>query len=450
MSKKRIFLTGVIALMMCGITTMNAQVTIGEDKAPQPFSVLELISKNTLGLRLPHLTTDQRNKITTDEFKANKLAEGLTIFNITTKCVNVWNGKVWIEKCADGTTTYTVSFDAGNGTNNGSCTLQICTQQINTGENATEPQNPTPPAGKKFDYWEDANTGLPFDFNTPITDNVNLIAYYSNLTATLDENGGTLNSPPTITAGTDGKITQPNDPTPPTGMEFLYWEDTNTGLPFDFNSPITDNVNLIAKYCTLITPTFTQIDPICAGGTFALPTTSNNGITGTWSPAINTAATTTYTFTPTAGQCATTATMTVTVNPLVVTITSYSPASGCIDLQPAGAGSSVILTVNASSSCDLVYEWYGSSGVTSRRDPCGIPAGTNPSTSIYSGLPLQPVYTGMSSVTFPPGLGLLYSDNCVWFQIFCKVYVVGHPETAVYSDIWSIRRYLSSPGACPP
>ncbi|MCX6293160.1 MAG: T9SS type A sorting domain-containing protein, partial [Sphingobacteriales bacterium] len=62
------------------------------------------------------------------------------------------------------------------------------------------------------------------------------------------------------------------------------------------------------------TPSFTQVAAICAGGSFTLPTTSNNAITGTWSPAINNAATTTYTFTPTAGQCATTATMTVTVN----------------------------------------------------------------------------------------------------------------------------------------
>ncbi len=49
----------------------------------------------------------------------------------------------------------------------------------------------------------------------------------------------------------------------------------------------------------------------------ALPTTSNNGITGTWAPALNNTATTTYTFTPTAGQCATTTTLTITVNPNV-------------------------------------------------------------------------------------------------------------------------------------
>jgi hypothetical protein len=64
-----------------------------------------------------------------------------------------------------------------------------------------------------------------------------------------------------------------------------------------------------------VTPTFTQIAAICAGGSLsALPSTSNNGITGTWAPALNNASTTAYTFTPTAGLCATTATMTITVN----------------------------------------------------------------------------------------------------------------------------------------
>ena len=65
-----------------------------------------------------------------------------------------------------------------------------------------------------------------------------------------------------------------------------------------------------------VIPAFTQVAPICSGGNLsALPTSSNNGITGSWSPAINNTATTTYTFTPAAGQCANTATMTITVNP---------------------------------------------------------------------------------------------------------------------------------------
>ena len=66
-----------------------------------------------------------------------------------------------------------------------------------------------------------------------------------------------------------------------------------------------------------ITPIFAQVAPICSGATLAaLPTTSTNSITGTWSPALDNTATTTYTFTPTAGLCATTATMTITVIPL--------------------------------------------------------------------------------------------------------------------------------------
>jgi hypothetical protein len=73
-----------------------------------------------------------------------------------------------------------------------------------------------------------------------------------------------------------------------------------------------------------VTPSFSSVGPICSGTTLsALPTTSTNTITGVWSPALNNTATTTYTFTPTAGQCATTNTLTITVNPKV--IPSFAP-----------------------------------------------------------------------------------------------------------------------------
>jgi gliding motility-associated-like protein len=75
-----------------------------------------------------------------------------------------------------------------------------------------------------------------------------------------------------------------------------------------------------------VTPSFTQVAPICSGGIFTLPTSSNNGVTGTWSPALNNTATTTYTFTPTAGQCASPTTMTVNVNPSTTpTFTTWGP-----------------------------------------------------------------------------------------------------------------------------
>jgi gliding motility-associated-like protein len=66
-----------------------------------------------------------------------------------------------------------------------------------------------------------------------------------------------------------------------------------------------------------VTPTFTAAASICTGATLtAPPTTSNDGITGTWSPAMNNTATTTYTFTPDPGQCAIASTLTIQVDPI--------------------------------------------------------------------------------------------------------------------------------------
>src|SRR6185503_9487937 len=88
---------------------------------------------------------------------------------------------------------------------------------------------------------------------------------------------------------------------------------TYTFTPDAGQCAITTTMTIVVS--SSITPTFTTVGPICSGATLTpLPTTSNNGITGTWSPALDNTATTTYTFTPDAGQCATTATMTIVVS----------------------------------------------------------------------------------------------------------------------------------------
>src|SRR5204863_142822 len=79
-----------------------------------------------------------------------------------------------------------------------------------------------------------------------------------------------------------------------------------------------------------ITPTFTQIGPLCQNSTApVLPATSGNNITGTWSPAtINTSTTgtTTYTFTPTACQCGAIATMDIVItNQITPSFTQIGP-----------------------------------------------------------------------------------------------------------------------------
>jgi gliding motility-associated-like protein len=79
--------------------------------------------------------------------------------------------------------------------------------------------------------------------------------------------------------------------------------------PAPFRVPVTVTVGAAA------TPSFNPVSAICSGDPLSpLPTTSTNGVTGTWSPALDNTTTTLYTFTPTAGQCATSATLTITVN----------------------------------------------------------------------------------------------------------------------------------------
>jgi hypothetical protein len=85
-----------------------------------------------------------------------------------------------------------------------------------------------------------------------------------------------------------------------------------------------------------------QVHRFAAGGIVpTLPTTSQNGITGTWSPSVvDNANSGTYTFTPTTGQCATNATFNVTINPILVPTFSFGSnlsicAGGTVPTLPA-------------------------------------------------------------------------------------------------------------------
>jgi gliding motility-associated-like protein len=70
-----------------------------------------------------------------------------------------------------------------------------------------------------------------------------------------------------------------------------------------------------------VNPIFDSIEPICEGSLLPnLPLTSNNSITGTWSPTINNLQTTTYTFTPDVTFCSDPTQMTIVVNPKVTPV----------------------------------------------------------------------------------------------------------------------------------
>ncbi|MEO6669014.1 MAG: T9SS type B sorting domain-containing protein [Ferruginibacter sp.] len=99
---------------------------------------------------------------------------------------------------------------------------------------------------------------------------------------------------------------------------------TATNLqPGTYVATITDAASCTSTYSVTINgvpntiPAFPPIDPICNNSVApVLPTTSDNGITGTWSPStISNTSSGSYTFTPAVGQCATVVTVAVTVTP---------------------------------------------------------------------------------------------------------------------------------------
>jgi hypothetical protein len=78
------------------------------------------------------------------------------------------------------------------------------------------------------------------------------------------------------------------------------------------------NPRATSDKASMIIPTFNAVAAICQGANLEpLPTTSLEGVVGTWSPELNNTATTAYTFTPNNGQEATSVTMTIVVLPLV-------------------------------------------------------------------------------------------------------------------------------------
>lgn len=92
------FLLLILLGLFMTLTPTLAQVTIGDIKEPESFSILEIVSNDKGGLRLPQMTTQKRNDIT-PVAKGNNLANGLVIYNLDTNCVEYWNGSKWVSLC---------------------------------------------------------------------------------------------------------------------------------------------------------------------------------------------------------------------------------------------------------------------------------------------------------------------------------------------------------------
>lgn len=106
-TKLMMFLLNIF-LIVGGVSNLSAQVTIGESQQPLDISVLELISQQSpapSGLRLPQMSATDVDILTSNINQlpsADKLrANGLIIFNTTTSCVMLWNGREFKSLCGD-------------------------------------------------------------------------------------------------------------------------------------------------------------------------------------------------------------------------------------------------------------------------------------------------------------------------------------------------------------
>jgi large repetitive protein len=141
--------------------------------------------------------------------------------------------------------------------------------------------------------------------------------------------------------------------------------------------PVTVNVTVTPN----VTPTFSFATSICEGATApALPSTSGNGVTGTWSPStVSNTASGSYTFTPTAGLCALPVTVNITVNPILTPTFSFGAALSICNgaTAPALPGTSTNGIVGTWSPATISNTASGTYTFTPNAGQCGTTATLN-------------------------------------------------------------------------
>ena len=142
----------------------------------------------------------------------------------------------WIEE-------YTVSFDTDGGN-------AIQSQKVIRNGNVAEPANPTKDLHRFLGWSVDS---APFSFDTPITSDITITAkWIRQYTVSFDSNGGTTIGPQTVDSGSSA--TTPINPQRD-GYTFKYWHVSGQSSAYDFTSPITGDVTLIAQWESNYTPT---------------------------------------------------------------------------------------------------------------------------------------------------------------------------------------------------
>ena len=169
--------------------------------------------------------------------KTNKILAGISVFLIV-----VIIALLIIFLTSRKTKTYTVIFNTNGGT-------IVAEQKVTKNQKATKPLNPTK-TGYTFVEWKLDNQ--TYNFNTPVTKDLILIAEWKKktesedgdlITVRFDTDGGSTISRQIIEKGK--KATKPKDPIKK-DYKFVEWQlDDKT---FDFDTELEENTTLKAKW----------------------------------------------------------------------------------------------------------------------------------------------------------------------------------------------------------
>ena len=133
--------------------------------------------------------------------------------------------------------TYTVTFDSTGGSN-------VAEQTVTEGNKATKPANPTR-SGYTFKEWQ--LNGSTYTFNNAVTANITLTAVWTKdevkYTVSFNSAGGSSVASQQVVE--NGKATRPSNPTR-SGYTFMEWQ--LNGNTYDFNTPVTGNITLVAVW----------------------------------------------------------------------------------------------------------------------------------------------------------------------------------------------------------
>ena len=255
----------ILLMIALFASPLKAQVTIGSQDVPQPFSILELTTKNKDGgLRLPHLTTAERDAlgITTAMAKA----EGLVIYNTDIDCVEFWSGSEWIRLCTDVLLPNSIQIDVEGRDNQTLCNGSVIAAITYSTTGATGATVTGLPAGVTGTWASNAVTisGTPtvsgtFNYTVTLTGGSETGTITGTITVNPVSTVSAASSSPTVVVN-EAMTSITHTTTGATGIG------TATGLPAGVSANFADNTITISGTPTAVgAGTFNYSIPLTGG-----------------------------------------------------------------------------------------------------------------------------------------------------------------------------------------